>query len=70
MHKYPYQSTCIEVEIKLSSIPTHSNTCGLKSIHMHPNKVLIGAENHEGLRNLPCMPAVDKGIEDWQFQNL
>jgi len=34
------------------------------------NKSLIGADNHEGLRNLPCMPAVDKGIEDWHFQNL
>jgi hypothetical protein len=34
------------------------------------SNLLIGAENHEGLRKLPCMPAVDKGIEDWHFQNL
>ena len=41
MRMYSSQSTCVEVDwsgLKLSSIPFHSNTCGLESIHMHPNK--------------------------------
>ena len=38
MRMYLSQSTCVEVDwsgIKLSSIPFHSNTYGLKLIHMH-----------------------------------
>ena len=41
MCMYSSQSTCVEVDwsgIKLNSIPFHSNTCGLRWIHMHPNK--------------------------------
>jgi len=41
MDVYPSQSTYVEVYwsgIKLSFIPIHSNTCGFKWIHMHPNK--------------------------------
>jgi hypothetical protein len=41
---YSSQSTCVEVDwsgIKLSFIPFHSNTCGLKWIHMHPNKARV-----------------------------
>jgi hypothetical protein len=43
MHMYSSQSTCVGVNwsgIKLNSIPVHSTTCGLKWIHMHPNKAL------------------------------
>ena len=35
---------CVEVDwsgIKLSSLPFHSNTCGLEWIHMHANKALV-----------------------------
>ena len=45
MCMYSSQSTCVKVdwsEIKLCSIPFHSNICGLKWIHMHPNKALDG----------------------------
>ena len=41
MRMYLSQSTCVEVDwsgIKLNFIPFHSNTCGLKWTHMHPNK--------------------------------
>jgi len=48
MRMYLSQSTCVEVdlsEIKLSSIPFYFNTCGLRWIHMHPNKALIGTQS-------------------------
>jgi hypothetical protein len=44
MCMYSSQSTCVKVdwsEIKLSFIPFHSNTYGLKWIYMHPNKTLV-----------------------------
>ena len=43
MRMYSSQFTCVEVDwsgIELNSIPFHSNTCGLRWIHMHPNKAL------------------------------
>ena len=44
MRMYSSQSICVEVDwsgIELNSIPFHSNTCGLRWIHMHPNKALV-----------------------------
>jgi hypothetical protein len=44
---YSSQSPCVEVDwsgINLNSIPFHSNTRGLRWIHIHPNKAL-GAQN-------------------------
>jgi hypothetical protein len=41
MRIYSSQSTCVEVdwsEIKLNSIPFHSNICRSRWTHMHPNK--------------------------------
>jgi hypothetical protein len=32
---------------------------------MHPNKILIGAENHEGIRNLPWLT---KGLKIGTFK--
>jgi hypothetical protein len=43
MCMYLSESTCVGVVwsgIKLNSIPMHSTTCGLKWIHMHPNKAI------------------------------
>ena len=51
-------------------LTAHDQRAGLEPEPEQSNKQALGAENHEGLRNLPCMPAVDKGIEDWHFQNL
>ena len=44
MRMYSSQSTCVEVdwsEIELNFVSFHSDTCGLRWIHMHPNKALI-----------------------------
>jgi hypothetical protein len=44
---YVSQFTYVKVdwsEIKLSFIPVHFSTCGLKWIHMHPKKALVGWE--------------------------
>ena len=41
MRMYSFQSTCVEMDwggIKLNSIPFHSNTCGLRWIHMYPKR--------------------------------
>ena len=54
----------------VKSLTAHDQCAGLEPEPEQSNKQALGAENHEGLRNLPCMPAVDKGIEDWHFQNL
>jgi hypothetical protein len=43
MRMYSSKSTCVGVVwsgIKLNSIQMHSTTCGLKWIHMHPNKAI------------------------------
>jgi hypothetical protein len=43
MYMYSSQSTCVKVDwngIKLNSISFHSNTCGLRWIHVHPNNAL------------------------------
>lgn len=38
----------------------HEQCAGLELEPEQSNKQALGAENHESLRNLPCMPAVDK----------
>jgi uncharacterized membrane protein len=43
MRMYSFQSTCVKVdwnEIKLNFISFHSNTRGLRWIHMHTNKTV------------------------------
>ena len=64
MRMYSSQFTCVEVDwsrIELSSIPFHSNTCGLKWIYMHPNKALRGwAKNTSGAYKKEKKALLDK----------
>ncbi|ONM55555.1 Ubiquitin carboxyl-terminal hydrolase 17 [Zea mays] len=43
-----------------NSCPAHDQHVGLEPEPEQSNKQALGTENHESLRKLPCMPAVDK----------
>ena len=41
-------------------LTAHDQRAGLEPEPEQSNKQAFGSENHESLRNLPCMPVVDK----------
>ena len=59
--KFAKFMTALFVKIGLT---THDKRAGLEPESEQSNKQALGAENDEGLRK------IDKGIEDWHFQNL